>query len=411
MAPYLLLGLTFAGLLHVLVSKEMISRHLGASSFGSVLKAAILGVPLPLCSCGVVPTALSLRRSKASQGATVSFLISTPQTGVDSIIATYGLLGPVFAVFRPIAALLMGVVGGMAANLTGVSKRAEASGERGLGGKTCSVEQPIPASFSGKVKGMIRYAYGEFLDDISVQLLVGIIISGAITFFVPADFFTRYIGNSFLEMLLMIVGGIPLYVCATASIPIAGALMLKGLSPGAAFVFLAVGPATNAATITLVGNVLGKRIVAVYLAVISIGAVLSGLVLNALYAATDFSHALHFHEHDTVNYTTYAFSIVFLILLLLSLTRKWMPGVWRALTASFRRTTIMETAGDETVVRVEGMTCNHCAGNVREAIAGVNGVREVSVDLTGKSARIRGDFNVAEVVNAIESAGYKTHPG
>ncbi len=411
MAPYLLLGLTFAGLLHVLVSKEMISRHLGASSFGSVLKAAILGVPLPLCSCGVVPTALSLRRSKASQGATVSFLISTPQTGVDSIIATYGLLGPVFAVFRPLAALLMGVVGGIAANLTGVSKQAEPSGAKGFGGNTCAVERPIPASISGKVKSLIRYAYGEFLDDISVQLVVGIIISGAITFFLPVDFFTRYIGNNLLEMLIMIVGGIPLYVCATASIPIAGALMLKGLSPGAAFVFLAVGPATNAATITLVGNVLGKRILAVYLAVISIGAVLSGLVLNMLYAATDFSHALHFHEHDAFNYTTFAFSLVFLILLLLSLIRKWMPGVWRVFTAPFRRTSVIETAGDETVIRVEGMTCNHCAGNVREAIDGVEGVREVTVDLTGKSARIKGDFNVAEVVNAIESAGYKTHPG
>ncbi|MCG7851792.1 MAG: permease, partial [Methanosarcinaceae archaeon] len=217
MAPYLLLGLTFAGILHILFSKEFIIRHLGGNDLKSIVKAAVLGVPLPLCSCGVIPTALSLRKSNASTAATVSFLVSTPQTGIDSIIATYGMLGPVFAVFRPFAALVMGIGAGVAtmifcAKYDSANHAAVPSTECPM----CFDPSPHKHMFHEKVRSMARYAYVDFLDDISIQLVVGIVLAGLITFFIPEDFFSRYIGNDFAEMALMIVGGIPLYVCATA---------------------------------------------------------------------------------------------------------------------------------------------------------------------------------------------------
>jgi uncharacterized membrane protein YraQ (UPF0718 family) len=326
MAPYLLLGLTFAGILHVVFSRALIMRHLGAGSLGSVVKAALLGVPLPLCSCGVIPTALSLRKSRASEGATLSFLISTPQTGIDSIIATYGLLGPVFAVFRPFAALVMGIVGGLSANLfepRGSAGETSSDG-RGPDCTICPLERPHSHTPWERLRAMATYAYGEFLDDIALQLVVGIAISGAIAFAVPPAFFERAIGNELLAMGLMILGGIPLYVCATASIPIAAALMLKGLSPGAAFVFLAVGPATNAATITLIVNAMGKRIAAIYLGVIAACSIGAGFALNAVYELTGAAPALQAAVmHDEPGFWKLAIAGVFAALLARSLIARF----------------------------------------------------------------------------------------
>ncbi len=411
MAPYLLLGLTFAGILHILFSKEFVARHLGGNKFSSIIKAALLGVPLPLCSCGVVPTALSLRKSNASDGATVSFLISTPQTGVDSIIATYGMLGPVFAIFRPVAAFIMGIAGGAVTNLFDRPGATEKSLQTQVADcKLCVVPGPHSHSVFDKIRGMAKYGYGDFLDDISKQLVVGVIISGMISYFVPDSFFTRYVGNPFLEMLIMIVGGIPLYICATASIPIAFALMLKGVSPGAAFVFLAVGPATNAATITLIGNVMGKRIVAIYLGVISFFAVIAGFIFNAV-VDTFYNGDLNIehmsgHVHNKVTPGT-VFSIIFLIMLILSLFRNYFPNVW------VRRVSKKKTA-PQTGIRervqtfdIEGMTCKNCAKHATEDIRKVKGVTSVLVNLKGKSATVSGTFSNDDIKAAIQGAGYK----
>ncbi|MBD3317795.1 MAG: hypothetical protein GF344_18580, partial [Chitinivibrionales bacterium] len=214
MAPYLMLGLTFAGILHILFKRSFVARHLGGGSIIDSLKAAVLGVPLPLCSCGVVPTAMSLRKSKASDGATVSFLISTPQTGIDSIIATYGILGPLIAVFRPLAAFVMGVTGGIITTALGgrTVRREPTESEPPETCGVCDASGGHAHTWGEKITAMIKYAYGEFLDDISVQLVVGIVISGLISWLLPPDFFVRYLDNELLAMLLMIVGGIPLYV-------------------------------------------------------------------------------------------------------------------------------------------------------------------------------------------------------
>jgi len=411
MAPYLLLGLTFAGILHVLFSKEFVAKHLGGNRFSATVKAALLGVPLPLCSCGVVPTALSLRKSNASDGATVSFLISTPQTGIDSIVATYGMLGPIFAVFRPIAAFIMGIAGGAVTNLFDRSTPSANTLQTPVPEcKLCVVSSPHKHTFFEKIWGMAKYGYGDFLDDIAKQLVVGMIVSGMISYFVPDDFFTRNIGNPFLEMLIMIVGGIPLYVCATASIPIAFALMLKGVSPGAAFVFLAVGPATNAATITLIGNVMGKRIVVIYLGVISFFAVLAGFIFNAIvdtfYGGSLNIHHMSEHVHNQVTPGT-IFSIIFLVMLALSLFRNYFPNLWDRLVAKGKTAAKDEAEQRVQTFGVEGMTCKNCAKRVKEDVLKVTGVTGVEVDLKGKSATVSGTFDNAEIYAAIVGAGYK----
>ncbi len=252
MVPYLAFGLFVSGILHVTVNKSFIINHFGKKGFLSAVKAAFLGVPLPLCSCSVVPTALSLKKHGASNGATISFLISTPQTGVESIAATWGMMGPLFALFRPFAAFITGIVGGVVTTTIAEETSSEAESKK----ETTVIQRTL----SEKFQELIRYGFRELLDDIGLNLLVGIVISALITLLVPDDFFGSFAGNTLVAMFLMIIAGAPLYICSTASIPIAASLMMKGISPAAAFVFLIVGPATNAATITVITSKLGKKI-------------------------------------------------------------------------------------------------------------------------------------------------------
>jgi uncharacterized protein len=331
MAPYLLFGLSVAGVLHVFFDRNFILRHLGKSDLASVVKAAILGVPIPLCSCGVIPTAVSLRKNGASKGATVSFLISTPQTGVDSVAATYGMMGPVFAIFRPLAAFLMGVVGGVFVN--GLAKKdvccdhEKSDVEAASNCKSCKVEAGIKKetlSFTQKLRKFVYYAYFEFLDDISVNLVVGVVLAGLIAFVVPVDFFETYIKNEFLSMIIMIVAGIPLYICATASIPVAVALMMKGLSPGAAFVFLAVGPATNAATMTMIFKELGRHVFIIYISVIAVLSIVAGYALNYVFSLVgkyDVIAMLHVHDSESSIWML-GLSWILLVLLIISLGKQ-----------------------------------------------------------------------------------------
>lgn len=301
-APYLLLGFGIAGLLHVFVPDDKVMQYLGSSAgkFRSVLNASILGVPLPLCSCGVVPAALSLRKRGATKGATLSFLISTPQTGVDSIAITYALLDPIMTVFRPVATFATAVVAGVTENILNSSKEGPVPVSKktvqltvlpmtsatpdACGCSSCGSHEGEAENFVQKVRSGIKYAYIELLGEIGFWLIVGVVIAGIISYFVPANMVGSYLGGGIGSMLLALVVGIPLYICATASTPLAAVLILKGMSPGAAFVFLLVGPATNAATITMVLKFLGKRTTVVYLASIALCAVISGLVLDQIYS-------------------------------------------------------------------------------------------------------------------------------
>jgi len=282
MAPYLLFGFLVAGTLSVFVSPELVERHLGGRGIWPILKASFLGVPLPLCSCGVIPVAASLRRHGSSKGATTAFLLSTPQTGVDSIMATLALLGPVFAIFRPVAAFFTGILGGLAIEAVGDSDNADFDLE--LCTEECCCDSHSSRS---KLSRLLRYGFITLPRDIAKPLLVGLVIAGFISALVPSDFFANALGTGILAMIVMMLLGIPIYVCATASIPVAAALMMKGATPGAALVFLMTGPATNAAAIATLWKVLGKRSALAYLATVALAALGSGLLLDYLFNIAD----------------------------------------------------------------------------------------------------------------------------
>ncbi len=284
-APWLLGGFLLAGLLHVLLSTERIARHLGRPGWSSIFKAALIGIPLPLCSCSVIPLAAALRRRGASRGATASFLISTPETGVDSIALTYALLGPVMAVARPLTALVTAVLaGGLIGRFAGPGADFAAPPEPAsscCSGDSCGAASRRPRA---RLREAVRFGLVDMFEDLAPWLVSGFLLAGLVAALLPADFFERHLGTGLPAMLLMALVGLPLYVCATSSTPIAAALVLKGLGPGAALVFLLVGPATNVATMLIVARELGKRGLALYLASITAVAFAAGLTLDALAA-------------------------------------------------------------------------------------------------------------------------------
>jgi len=292
-APYIIFGLLIAGLLKVFLSPSAVARHLGSGRIASVFKAALLGVPLPLCSCGVLPAAASIRKQGANKGATAAFMISTPESGVDSIVITYALLDPVMTVARPLAALASAAVTGVAVNLLEApDQQAEQTPDLSCpvdgccDGQNCDpAEHANHHTLGQKLKAGFIYALGELWGDLAGWFLLGLILAGLITALVPEDFLSRHLGGGLGSMLLMLAVGIPLYICATASTPIAAALILKGVSPGAALVFLLAGPATNLASLTVLWGVLGKRATAVYLTGIAVMSLICGLVLDQVFAA------------------------------------------------------------------------------------------------------------------------------
>jgi len=290
MSPYLLFGFFVAGLLSMLVSRRMVERHLGGWGMLPLFKAAIFGVPLPLCSCGVIPVSMSLHKQGASRGSTVSFLLSTPQTGVDSILVTYSLLGPVFAVFRPLVALVTGVVGGVLVNLFGERNGAATEAVDRAG------DPATKASWEKKFVEGMDYAFVTLPRDIGKPLLLGLAIAAIISALTPDDFFADKLGRGLPAMLVMMAVGIPIYVCASASVPVAAALILKGLSPGAALVFLMTGPATNAAGLTTIWNTLGRRTALLYLLTVAGCALGAGLLLDALVFNTEIKVVTHAHQ-------------------------------------------------------------------------------------------------------------------
>ncbi len=294
-APYVLFGFFAAGLLKGLMPVDAVARHLGRNSVGSVLKASLIGIPLPLCSCGVIPAAISLRKQGASKGASAAFLVSVPETGVDSIAITWALLDPLMTVVRPIASFLTATATGLLINRLPqdpplpVPKPVE-PGPANCGCTAGCSEGTRPSSaeirppLHRRLRSGLSYAFGELLADIGKWLLLGIVLAGVIAYLLPEDFFSRFFGSELVSLLVMLGIGIPLYICASASTPVAAALVLKGLSPGAALVFLLAGPATNAATLTVVARYFGKAATLIYLGSIGICSLVLGWFTNRLYA-------------------------------------------------------------------------------------------------------------------------------
>ncbi len=327
MAPYILFGLLFAGILHELVPDTIVTKHLGKESIGSVIKSTVFGIPLPVCSCGVIPLATSIKKSGASKGATLSFLISTPITGVDSILATYGIFGWAFTLYRALTSMVIAIVAGVLTNLFDkeevpkplfsaapasgfsmvppVSKNAET--ESCCSGSSCC-ESGVKQKFS--LSKALKYAFITLLGDIAKPLFWGLILGAVITAAIPENLSTILVEYSWLSYLIVIAIAVPMYVCATASLPIAAALMLSGVSAGAAFVFLTAGPATNTVTIGVVKKMLGTRSLYIYLGTIIAGSVLFGLGLDVLFDINNIDPATLVHMHEEAGLIAMASSVV-----------------------------------------------------------------------------------------------------
>ncbi|SCA56103.1 Permease [Candidatus Terasakiella magnetica] len=286
-APWLLFGLVMAGVIKAWMSEKAVQKYIGGKGIGSIFGAALFGAPLPLCSCGVLPAAVGMRRAGGSRPATLSFLISTPETGVDSVAVSYALLGPFMAIVRPIAAVSSAVFTGVLAiflpeedNKAQPAQASSCCKTSCCGNSKPAVEVKKPNAFRKTLDG-VSYALSDILDDIALWLGVGLLVAGVVTTYVPEQALVEW-GSGPLAMLVMLVIGIPMYICATASTPLAASFLIAGVSPGAVMVFLLAGPATNMATIAVVKNEMGTRTMWTYLAGVCISSLAAGFVVNQL---------------------------------------------------------------------------------------------------------------------------------
>ncbi|WP_430816467.1 permease [Carboxylicivirga sp. RSCT41] len=404
MSPYLLLGFFFAGLLYAFIPQKKIERFFSGKPLKSSILASVFGIPLPLCSCGVIPTGAAFYKNGASKGGTVSFLISTPQTGVDSILATFSLMGLPFAIVRPLAALITGVTGGL---ITSVVTKNETES------RTWHEQKQVKKTMQQKVVDVFRYGFVEFIQDISKWLVIGLVLAAIISALIPNDFFELLNLPPIVQMLLILLVSVPLYICATGSIPLAAVLILKGISPGAAFVLLMAGPATNAATITMIGKVLGKKSLLTYLSTIIVGALAFGLIIDYTLPVHWFTgitqqHLGHEH-HEGLSWLQIVSGLVLTGLIVNGYYQKYRsakkqkPVVINQQTASQFTFSPIATK----VVRVDGMTCNHCKANVETNLEKLSFVDSAKVNLSEKTVTLEGTkIDMDTVKETINSLGY-----
>ena len=420
MSPYLLLGFLLAGIMHAFIPDGWYTKYLSGDTFRSVVNAAIFGVPLPLCSCGVIPTAMSLRREGASKGAVVSFLIATPQTGVDSIFATYSLMGLPFAIVRPIAALFTAIIGGTFVTLGETTDNGQQTTDK----KTDAASALPLRGLGDRVLEALKFGFVEMMEDIGKWLVVGLIVAGLITVLVPDSFFEVFKDNTLLSMLLVLCVSVPMYICATGSIPIAVALMMKGLTPGAALVMLMAGPACNVASILVVNKVLGKKTLLLYLAAIIGGSILFGFGIDYLLPRAWFTdHLSNTHAccHDVASWFEWLCTGILVLLLLNVLRMRLMHKSACSCGhdhdshhshcscdshCAHHSHSHHQQEATKTYV-VCGMTCNHCRANAEKVIRTVKGVESVSVDLQSGIATVMGDdIDDTTIREAVESIGF-----
>jgi uncharacterized membrane protein YraQ (UPF0718 family) len=315
-AIYIIIGFFIAGILHELLPEDFIKKHLGKGNFGSLIKAAILGIPLPLCSCSVVPFIGALRKKGANKGAVLTFTISTPITGVDSILATYGIFGLFFTVYRVITSMILSLVAGL---LSIIFDRDSEEEKLALESSCCcngSCDVPaVQEKRRFSLKKAIEYGFGTLFRDIAKPLFWGIVIGSLIATLVPQNLETFLKENAAFSYILVLAVAIPMYVCATSSLPIAASLIIAGVPVGAAFVFLIAGPATNAVTIGVVDKTLGRRTLFVYLTTVIVGSILFGVFLDWIFSSHGMSAEEVVHLEKMSGPVRILFTGIFLILL------------------------------------------------------------------------------------------------
>ncbi len=389
LSPSLLLGLVVAGVLHVFLPKNLIRRQLNGKNWKSVVRAVLVGVPMPLCSCGVVPTAIGLKNEGASKGAATGFLISTPQTGVDSILVSASFLGWPFALFKVGAAFVTGVVGGLLANVVSKNDPEEPV-------FLPMVQVPTEEKPSNRLLAVFDYAIFDLLAMLDGWIVIGVLAAAAISVAAPEGFFfqqewTQGIGG----MLLMLLISLPLYVCSTGSVPIAASLIAAGMPLGTALVFLMAGPASNLATLGAVYRGFGARLLAVYLGVVAVFSIGFGLAFDFV-LGTGTAHAAHMHQET--GWLSVLSAVVLLILLAFLLGRR----VVGKFAASPGKVEDMDL-----VLNVKGMSCPHCVANVKKVLESFEEVKEASPDLETGQVSIAGDnLDSDKLAAAIRQAGY-----
>jgi uncharacterized membrane protein YraQ (UPF0718 family)/copper chaperone CopZ len=400
LAPSLLAGLLIAGLIHAFLPAGVIRRGLSRPDVHSVVRASLVGVPLPLCSCGVIPTALGLRRAGASPGAATAFMISTPQTGVDSILVTAAFLGWPFALFKLAAAFVTGVIGGVLANRVDPGNPASQN-------EPCATTPRIEVGgpWVKRIAEAFRYAIFDLLGAIYLWLVVGVLAAAVVSAITPADFFAdRIWADGLLGMLVMLAIALPLYVCTTASVPIAASLIAAGLPAGSALVFLMAGPATNLATIGAVLRTLGARVLGVYLGTVVVMSLGFGLLFEHLLPSVATQPLVHAHQHGWVSILS-ALVLVALIALLIArqVRARAAPG-----KPSEGENARLAEERDALTLQVEGMSCGHCVATVKQALESIDQVSQATPELASGRVHIRAqDVDTKTLERAIEAAGFQ----
>lgn len=385
-APYLILGFFVSGLLSEFLTVDLVQKYLGSDSLFSVFLASLLGVPIPLCSCGVIPVSAYLSKHGASKGSVTSFLISTPQTGVDSIFITYAMLGPIFAIYRPIIAFISGILGGTLVHIYDDRKK-------NIVDESCNDDCCDDESKS-KIYNIFNYGFVKLPMDIAGPLIFGLVLSSLMLVVIPANYFDM-LGSGILGMLIMLVLGLPTYVCATASVPIAFALHSSGFSMGAVLVFLMSGPATNIATMSVIYKILGKKNLFIYLASIVICSIGFGLLFDFTFPGLSIEDNGYEVNHILGSSIELILSLSLIVVLLNALRIKYF---------SKKKSIIL----NKNELYIDGMTCNHCVSSVKKSLEKLDGIGDIDIDLASGHLIYNSSSNIdKKVQEIILSLGYK----
>ncbi|MCK5241472.1 permease [bacterium] len=407
LAPWLFFGAGLAGLLKIALPKGFIQKHTGGTRWFNIFKTTLMGIPLPLCSCGVLPTTVSLKKDGASNGSAVGFLISTPQTGVDSLVVTASFLGWPLAIFKVAAALITGLLGGTLVHMTDQWKRNKQPTSHK---DTHATTVPEDRALKTLWRTFWNYSINELIGSIYKYLAIGILVAALITTLFPTDSLTHIPGLQGIGgMLVMLAFAIPLYICTTGSVPIAASLVTAGLPVGSALVFLMAGPATNAATLAAILSTFGKRITAIYLSTVILGSLVFGLLFQSFFPSAAALNPFMQHEHGSL-----------LRLLIDSGSALVLSGLvvywsWLDLSSWLHQRRPTTKDKESISLEVKGMTCNNCVSHVRQALEKLPNIASVDINLATGQTTIHGqNLDSTALIQTIESEGYevqKPSPG
>lgn len=399
MALWLWAGFIIAAVLHVFVGVKRIQKYMGGESSGSIFRSALVGIPLPICSCGVLPVAAALRKSGAGKSPVMTFLITTPVTGVDSIAATWALMGWVFTVARLIASVLIGLAAGFLNLIFNREEKPEVINE--------TASSPEKKNY---FKDFISYAFIEMPVMIAGSILLGLVLGGLITTLIPPGSIPSWMTSGPGGIAISVAIAVPLYVCATGSIPVAAALLAAGFSPGAALAFLIAGPATNAVAVSTVFKILGKKAVLIYLSVITSGSFLIGLFFDFLVSSSGakltivpgHNHAGHISLFSQIASAALLFLLTFYYISNISIVKKIIRNLF-----------FSKSKGDDMgkiILEIPDMTCNHCRMNVTKTLKDIKDLTSFDIDLEKKTAILQAgnDFDLSLALSRLSDAGYKS---